>query len=81
MGLEELRSVEKTVGAKQTMKGLERGTVSSVFLAVDSDERVIAPILALATEKGVAVERSYTMEELGKACHIKVKAAAVGIIR
>lgn len=81
MNLSDLANVNKTIGAKQTAKAVERGTVSIVFLAIDSDERVVSPIDELCQEHGVMVNREHTMEELGRAAKIKVKAAAVGVLK
>ena len=81
MSLEIAGDVRKTVGAKQTLKAMKRNEVTQLYLASDCDEQVIAPLLAYAQEKGVAIDRSHSMAELGAACRIKVKAAAVGILK
>ncbi|WP_277293139.1 L7Ae/L30e/S12e/Gadd45 family ribosomal protein [Veillonella montpellierensis] len=80
MEIDTLRSLHKTIGAKQTSKAIKRGEVKLVLVAVDGDEPITAPILELCKEYNVPVEEKHTMEELGKACHIKVKASAVGIL-
>lgn len=81
MSLESLKSVQKTIGAKQTLKAIERGDVKTVFVALDSDERISAPILESCHIHDVPVNNEHTMDELGRACKIKVAAAAVGILR
>ncbi len=80
MEIDDLKTVNKTIGAKQTAKAIARGDVKMVFIAGDSDERVALPILELCAEHSVPVNRDYSLEELGKACRIKVKAAAVGVL-
>lgn len=80
MEIDTLKSRAKTIGAKQTSKAIKRGQVKLVLLANDGDERITSPILELCEECNVPVERKHSMEELGKACHIKVKAAAVGLL-
>ena len=79
MSLELAGNVRKTVGAKQTLKAMKRNEVTQLYVANDCDEQVVAPLLAYAEEAGIAVDRSNTMAELGIACRIKVKAAAVGV--
>lgn len=81
MSLELASNVHKTVGAKQTLKAMKRNEVSKLYVANDCDEQVVASLLAYAQEADIAVDRSYTMAELGMACRIKVKAAAVGVLK
>lgn len=80
MDLANLKEATKTIGAKQTARAISRGEAKIVFIAADSDERVVRPILELCEQYEVTVNRNYSMEELGKACRIKVKAAAVGVL-
>ncbi|WP_301859725.1 ribosomal L7Ae/L30e/S12e/Gadd45 family protein [uncultured Megasphaera sp.] len=81
MSLEIASNVRKTVGAKQTLKAMKRNEVTQLYIAKDCDEQVVAPLIAYAEETGIAIDRSNTMMELGLACHIKVKAAAVGLLK
>jgi len=71
---------QKVVGTKQTLKALEKGEAVMVLLAKDAEEKISAPVAALAENKGVKVHYIETMSELGKICGIKVKAAAAAII-
>lgn len=41
MDIAHLKSVNKTIGAKQTLKQIAKGAVKYVFLGCDSDERVV----------------------------------------
>ncbi|ERT59691.1 MULTISPECIES: ribosomal L7Ae/L30e/S12e/Gadd45 family protein [Megasphaera] len=77
----DLKAAAKTIGAKQTFKAMKRNEVTQLYLASDSDPNVISPLESYAAEVGIAVDKSYTMEELGAACRIKVKAAAVGLLK
>ena len=80
MSLEALHKARKTVGAKQTLKAMKRNEVTLVYVAKDSDARVTCPLTDCAAETGIPLNSEYTMEELGAACRIKVKAAAVGLV-
>lgn len=80
MNLESLKTAKKIIGTKQTMKAIARGEVQLVFLAKDSDERILVPLLELCKEHNVPVDQENSMEALGKACRIKVGAAAVGVL-
>lgn len=81
MSLEIANSIRKTVGAKQTLKAMKRNEVTQLYVAKDSDAKVVSPLVEFAAANGIPVDRSYTMMELGMACRIKVKAAAVGLLK
>jgi large subunit ribosomal protein L7A len=69
----------KVVGTKQTQKAVEKGQVQVVYVARDAEERVVAPIIKLCEEKGLELVLVDTMAELGRACCIKVGAAAAAL--
>lgn len=75
-----LSSRKKTVGAKQTLKALERGQAKTVYVAKDADRFVVEPIIQLCSEKGVPIIQVDTMQLLGKACRIEVGCAVAAII-
>lgn len=79
--LTELSTSAKVVGAKQTRRAIESGKAVKVFLASDADPRITEPLALLAQEKGVSVEQSGAMKELGKACALAVGAAVAAIVR
>lgn len=81
MSLEFVSNARKTVGAKQTLKAMKRNEVTQLYVAKDCDEQVGSPLIVCAEELGIPVDRSYSMMDLGLACHIKVKAAAVGLLK
>lgn len=75
-----LSSRKKTVGAKQTLKALERGQAKAVFVAKDADRFVVDPILQLSSQKGIPIIQVDTMQSLGKACRIEVGCAVAAIL-
>ena len=81
MSLDVAAGVRKTVGAKQTLKAMKRNEVTHLYIAKDCDEQVVAPLVEASEGAHIPVDRTYTMSELGVACHIKVKAAAVGLLK
>ncbi|MCF0155637.1 MAG: ribosomal L7Ae/L30e/S12e/Gadd45 family protein [Veillonella sp.] len=81
MKISHLKDTDKTIGAKQTLKAIRRGDVSYVFIGSDSDGWVSEPIISLCEELCIPYDVAHDMEALGRACHIKVKAAAVGVLR
>ena len=81
MKIDMLSNANLTIGAKQTHKAVNRNEVECVFVGLDSDDRLILPILEICLEHNMPVNRNHTMEELGHAAHIKVGAAAIGVLR
>lgn len=79
-GLKELESDHIIVGTKQLRKALSRGGVRRVFLALDADPAITAPLAALCDEKGVPCSWIKQMSELGHACGIDVGAAAAATV-
>ncbi|MBO8126530.1 MAG: ribosomal L7Ae/L30e/S12e/Gadd45 family protein [Firmicutes bacterium] len=71
----------RVVGAKQTVKALNKDQVQTVFVAEDADLRVTGPIIAKCKEKGVELVKVPTMSELGAACSIQVGAAVAAILK
>jgi len=62
----------RVIGTKQTVRALEKGCVSAVYIASDAEEHVIRDVKALCAKNGVPIVMIDTMEELGKACGIDV---------
>lgn len=70
---------QKIIGARQTLKAVEKGIVQTVYIADDADLRLVKPIYELCIQSGVTVERIATMQELGNACGIFIGAAAAAV--
>jgi len=68
-------------GIKQVTKAVQRDEVKQVFIASDADERIIRQLKTLCRERSVETDTRLTMDELGEACHIEVRSAAVAILR
>ena len=79
--LEVFKNGKKAIGAKQTVRAVEKGLATKVYLAVDADRRVVAPLIQLCNQKDVRFDEESTMQELGKACGIEVAAAAVALLK
>ena len=81
MDLDSLKQAARLVtGAKQTLKAIQAGKAKHVFLARDAEERVLRPLLEISEARNVPVSFVEQMEDLGKACGIKVKAATAAIL-
>jgi large subunit ribosomal protein L7A len=70
----------KTVGTKQTLKAIQKGSARVVYVARDADEHVVRDLLRLCKEKSVEVVYADSMAKLGQACGIQVGAASVAVL-
>lgn len=81
MTLERLKIArKKSIGTKQTVKAIEKGTAREVFVARDAEEHVTRDVLKAARDKGLEVIQVESMVALGKACGIDVGAAAAAVL-
>ena len=79
--LDQLKLGPRVVGGKQTRRAIGDGRAARVYLAMDADPAVTAPVEALSTENGVPVEQVAQMQELGSACGIAVGSAVAALLR
>ncbi len=78
--LEQLKEAkQKVAGARQTIRALESNVALIVYVARDAEEKVLSPVLFLCEQGNVPVHFVDSMEQLGKACNIKVGAAVAAI--
>lgn len=75
------RQRQRTVGVSTTVRALQKGTVSEVFLARDADRRVINPIVSICREQGVKMNWVDCRDALGKACGLPISTSSVGFLR
>lgn len=81
MPLGELQTARrKAIGTKQTIKAVEKGQATKVFVALDAESHVIAPLLQLCQSRGITVVNVPSMRDLGKACGIEVGSASAAIL-
>ncbi|WP_106767173.1 ribosomal L7Ae/L30e/S12e/Gadd45 family protein [Paenibacillus faecalis] len=75
-----LQDAHVKIGTKQTMKAVENGQATEVYVAEDCDPRLISKIEALCTKHSVDITHVPTMKELGEACGIEVGAAMAAVL-
>ena len=78
--LQQLASLEKVIGVKQSRKAIRDGRAELVYVACDADPASIDPVTASCAEAGIPVMDEHTMAQLGKACSISVGASVVVIL-
>lgn len=79
--LDDLKHYKKVVGVKQSTKAIENGNVASVFIAKDSEQRVVKGIIELCEKQSLPITYVDSMKQLGKACGIEVEAAVACILK
>lgn len=72
-------AANSVVGINQVKRAVERGIASKVFLAEDTDIRVLEPVLRACASMEIIPEYVGTRDELGKRCGIGVGASAVAV--
>ncbi|AET57559.1 MULTISPECIES: ribosomal L7Ae/L30e/S12e/Gadd45 family protein [Paenibacillus] len=76
-----LQDAHVKIGTKQTIRMVELGFASEVYVAEDADPRLTSNIIALCNKQGVKVTLVDTMKNLGAACGIEVGAAMAAIVK
>lgn len=72
---------KKVIGIKQTTKSLNNNLGKTLYVAKDSDEHLISPLISLAEKNNVEIKTVDTMKELGKLCGIDVGAAVALVLK
>ena len=68
------------VGVKQTLRMIEQGRLSEVYIAKDADSFVTKGVERAAEKSGVRVTRVPSKRQLGARCGIVIGAAVAGIV-
>lgn len=71
----------RAVGVREARKHLERGRVERVIVARDAEPGVTVDLVREAATRGVTVDYTDSMADLGRACGIQVGAAAAALLR
>lgn len=79
--LQLLNNSSKVVGTKQVLKSLTSDELRCVVLSEDADDFIKTKVKVKAQEHGVEVIVAPSMQWLGRAVGIAVRAAAVGILK
>lgn len=76
-----LRNANKVVGIKQLRRAVRDGRVGIIYLAEDADPWISDEVNALADSAGLNPVLVPTMQQLGSACGITVRAATAAILK
>ncbi len=79
--LEELKSVKRAIGIKQTKKAVLNNKCSKCFIADDADPEMVSVLIESCRTADIEVIYAGDMKQLGKACGIDVGASAACILK
>ena len=79
--LSELQGARKVVGAKQVIRTLREYDVRCVYIATDADAFVTRPVFDACRARSVRIIETPSMQALGEACGMRVKATAVAVLK
>ncbi len=69
------------VGTKEALRAVRAGRATQVHIATDCEPRVVRELVEACENAQVPIRREYTRVQLGGACRLKVKAAAVAVLQ
>ena len=80
--LESLADADRrVVGTKQLLRALDEGRIAHVFVAADADLLLTKRVVDRCFDMNIPCTQVESMEKLGRACGIDVKAAAAGLLK
>lgn len=71
----------RVVGSKQVLRYAGMSMLRKVFIAKDADEEVTNRLIAACENNRIPYDMSYTMHQIGNACHIEVGSACAAVRR
>ena len=71
----------RVVGTKQLLRALDEGRIARAFVARDADLLLTKRVVDRCYAMNIPCTEVESMEKLGRACAIDVKAAAAGLLR
>ena len=79
---EALADVERrVVGTKQLLRALDEGKIAHAYVAKDADLLLTKRVVDRCYDMNIPCTQVESMEKLGRACGIDVKAAAAGLLK
>lgn len=71
----------RVAGARQALRALNANRAERVYLANDASPKLRGEVLSAADAAGAAVDESFDMAALGRACRIAVPCAVAVILK
>ena len=71
----------RVVGTKQLLRALDEGKIAHSYVAADADLLLTKRVVDRCYDMNIPGTQVESMEKLGRACGIDVKAAAAGLLK
>lgn len=71
----------RVVGTKQVLRALDEGKIARAYVAQDADLLLTKRVVDRCYDMDIPCTQVESMEKLGRACGIDVKAAAAGLLK
>ena len=71
----------RIVGTKQLLRALDEGKIAHAYVAKDADLLLTKRVVDRCYDMNIPCTQVDSMEKLGRACGIDVKAAAAGLLK
>ena len=71
----------RVVGTKQVLRAMDEGKVAHAYVAQDADLLLTKRVVDRCYDMDIPCTQVESMEKLGRACGIDVKAAAAGLLK
>lgn len=81
MPLNELAVPGRVIGEREVRRALEKNSLKKIFIATDSDPKIVAGLTEAAQKAGIDIETVDSKLKLGRACAIERSAAAAGVLK
>ncbi|MDR7871662.1 MAG: ribosomal L7Ae/L30e/S12e/Gadd45 family protein [Tissierellaceae bacterium] len=75
-----LKDMNKVVGAKQVKRAIKSSKVNKVYIAKDAETKVTSEIEEQCDKMHIPILYVETMKELGNACGIDINAAVAALL-
>ena len=79
--IDNIQGENVVIGLKQCKKAAGEGSVDTLYVALDADEKITRDVVAAAKNSGAKIVEVSSMSELGKACKIDVGASLVAVLK
>lgn len=71
----------RVVGTKQVLRALDEGKIARAYVAQDADLLLTKRVVDRCYDMDIPCTQVESMEKLGRACGIDVKAATAGLLK
>jgi ribosomal protein L7Ae-like RNA K-turn-binding protein len=76
-----LKESNKVIGLRQVLRGVKKGEINRILLALDADEAIKNQINQIAVDNNLPLLTCQSKDELGKEVNIDRACAVIGFLK